>query len=108
MSLSLVHTVKMFELQHISQHVIDLLELCLITSLENGELCGIQPDHMRYSGPRLCEKSDRCGDVSLFDHDVCEYFLPCVRVQIRPLSIIHYEQMRGSHELFRWFPLSEV
>ena len=87
----LVHTLKMLELYSISERVVDLFELCLITGLENSELCRIQPDHTRYSGPRLREKSDRYRDVSVLDNDMCEQIFPCVRVQIRSLSVVHYE-----------------
>ena len=66
----LVHTLEMLELYRISERVRDLFELCLITRFENSELCRIQPDHTRYTGPRLCEKSDRYGNVSVFDDDV--------------------------------------
>ena len=81
----------MLELHRISKRVIDLFELCLITRLENSELRRIQPDHTRYSCPRLCKKSDRYRDVSVLDNDVCEQIFPRVRVQIRPLSVVHNE-----------------
>ena len=91
----LVHTLEMLELYRISERVVDLFELCLITRLENSELRRVQPDHTRYTGPRLCEKSDRYRDVSVLDNDVCEQIFPCVRVQIRPLSVVHYERCDG-------------
>ena len=86
-----IHILEHIEIYGIGKCVVDLLELILIPSFKNSELCRIQSDDSRDSSPGLSEQSDGYGYVSVFYDDVYQQISSCVRIQVGTLCIVHDE-----------------